>query len=169
MCRKLPVLVLAATSLAAAGAVGTLGAAGRPRPASIEGVWRTVEVTSTGPGAMRASGPPSLGIFTAKHYSRVEIHGEEPRPSLPDVARATAEQLRATWGPFFAEAGTYELSGGDVLTMRPLVAKNPAAMSSGWFVVYTYRLESDTLRLTEQRNQRGPIASLHTITLARVE
>jgi hypothetical protein len=60
---------------------------------------------------MRASGPPSLGILTAKYYSRVEIHGQEPRPSLPDAAAATAERLRATWGPFFAEAGTHELSG----------------------------------------------------------
>jgi hypothetical protein len=77
--------------------------------------------------------------------------------------------LRATWGPFFAEAGTYERSGANVLTMRPLVAKNPAAMSSGWFVAYTYRVQGDTLWLTEQRNQRGPITSPHTVKLARVE
>jgi hypothetical protein len=166
MCKKLPVFLIAAASLTSLAAIG---AAGRPHGASIQGVWRTAEVTLTGPAARTIRQPTSLGIITAKHYSRVEIHGPEPRPPLPAAADATAEQLRATWGPFFAEAGMYELSDGDVLTMRPLVAKNPAVMNSGFFTIYTYRVEGDTLWLTQRSDQRGPIANPATIRLARVE
>ena len=35
---------------------------------------------------------------------------ERPRPVLADAAKADADELRATWGPFVAEAGTYELN-----------------------------------------------------------
>jgi hypothetical protein len=164
MRKNLPLVLVTAMSLTSLAAVG----AARPH-SSIQGVWRTAEVTAARSGAVVGRQPPSLGIITAKYYSRVEIHGAEPRPALADAASATADQLRATWGPFFAEAGTYELSDGNVLTTRPLVAKNPAVMSSGFFVAYTYRIEGDTLWLTEQRNQRGPIADPHIIKLARVE
>ena len=163
MRRLLPVAVFTSASL------GGLIAAVHSQASSIRGVWRTAEVKLTGPNAATFTQTPSLGIITAKYYSRVEIHGDPRRPDLPDAAKATADELRATWGPFFAEAGTYEVSGGNVLTMHPLITKNPAAMNSGWFVTYTYRLDGDTLWLTEQRNQRGPIASPTTIKLTRVE
>jgi hypothetical protein len=163
MRRLLPVAVFTSASL-----VG-LSAAAHSHAASIQGVWRTAEVKVTGPNAATFTQPPSLGIITAKYYSRVEIHGDPRRPSLPDAAKATADELRAAWGPFFAEAGTYELSGANGLTMRPLITKNPAAMNSGWFLTYTYRMQGDTLWLTEQRNQRGPIATPTTIKLIRVE
>jgi hypothetical protein len=164
MCNKVPAVLLVGTA-----SLAVLGAASHSRSASIQGVWRTAEVTTTGPNAMTAREPVSLGIITAKHYSRVEIHGDPDRPVIADVAVATADQLRATWGPFFAEAGTYELSGGNELTMRPLIARNPAAMSSGWFVTYAYELSGDTLSLVERRNQRGPIANPTRVKLVRVE
>ena len=163
MHRLLPVAVFTSASLAG------LIAASHSHAASIQGVWRTDEVRVTGPNPATFTQPPSLGIITAKYYSRVEIHGDPRRPSLPDAAKATADELRAAWGPFFAEAGTYETSGGNVLTMHPLITKNPAAMGSGWFLTYAYRVAGDTLWLTEQRNQRGPIASPMTIKLTRVE
>jgi hypothetical protein len=56
------------------------------------------------------------------------------------------------------EAGTYEV-GGNILTMRPLASKNPAAMVPGAFIVYTYRLDSNTVWFTQQRNQNGPYPS----------
>jgi hypothetical protein len=43
---------------------------------SVQGVWRVVEAT-------------------ARHYSRVEVQADGPRPVLADVAKASADELRA--------------------------------------------------------------------------
>jgi hypothetical protein len=165
MCtHKLPVVVLTAVSLAG------LGAATRSRPASIQGVWRTSEVTFMGPGARTLrQEAPNLAVVTPKHYSRVEWHADRPRPSVMDAATATADELRAAWGPFYAEAGTYEVSNGNVMTMRSVVSKNPAAMAAGSFTTYTFKLDGDTLWLTQQRDLRGPVANPATFKLVRVE
>lgn len=142
---------------------------------SIQGVWQPVEVTMTGPGARTITIPEprrTLTIFTARHYSRVGDESERPRPALTDAAKATADELRSTWGPFAAEAGTYELNeldGSHSITMRPIVAKNPAAIGPGMFTTYSYRLEGSTLWVVQQRNQNGPFASPVTIKLTRVE
>ena len=79
--------------------------------------------------------------------------------SWPTRLTASADQLRAVWGPFVAEAGTFEVSGSDVITMRATVAKNPAAMRDGASSVYTYRRQGDTLTLTEVRTPAGPSAT----------
>src|SRR5580765_5821155 len=87
------------------------GVAGQSKSGSIQGVWQTVELRVTGPSPRTITIPkpgPYLTIFTAKHYSRTEVQSETPRPVIADVAKATADELRATWGPFVAEAGTYE-------------------------------------------------------------
>ena len=157
-------------SLLAVTAVGTLtGAALTSRSPSIEGVWRATQVTLTGPGARTISPlQPNLAIITAKHYSRLEIHADV-RPNLTDASKATADELRQVWGPVVAEAGSYETSGGKVLTLHPVVAKNPATMQAGSFASYVYRLAGDTLWLTIERDQRGPVANPPTIKLTRVE
>jgi hypothetical protein len=97
--------------------------AGQSKRASIEGVWQAVEVTITGPGARTIAIPeprPNLTMITARHYSRVEDQSERGRPVLADVTKATADQLRAAWGPFVGEAGTYELTADGRITMRPI-------------------------------------------------
>ena len=61
----------------------------------------------------------TLAIFHGRHYSRVEVHAEQPRPPAGATRlTASADQLRAVWGPFVAEAGTFEVSGTDVITMQ---------------------------------------------------
>jgi hypothetical protein len=85
------------------------------------------------------------------------------------VAHASADELRAAWGPFVGEAGTYEVTSGSVITMRPLAAKNPAAMVPGAFITYSYKLEGDSLWVTQQRNQQGPFANPVTIKAVRIE
>src|SRR5262245_772018 len=121
---------------AAALLIGT-ELSGQSKSASIQGVWRAVEVTLTGPGArtIRPS-QPNLIIISGKHYSRVEDQSERPRSIPADLAKASADELRAVWGPFVGEAGTYEVTG-NVITMRPIVAKNPAAMVPGAFITYS--------------------------------
>jgi hypothetical protein len=111
----------------------------------------------------------TLGIFHGRHYSRVEVHAEQPRPLLADQATASADQLRAVWGPFIGEAGVFELSGDNVITMRASVAKNPAAMMSGASSVYLYRRDGDVLTLTQLRTHAGPSPNPITIKLTRVE
>jgi hypothetical protein len=139
--------------------------------ASIQGVWRIVEATTTGPGARTiAFGErPNLTIITARHYSRVEVQADKPRPVVADVAKASADELRAAWGPFVSEAGTYELTPGSLITMRPIASKNPAVMGPGVFITYAYKLEGDSLSLTQARNQNGPFANPFTLRLTRVE
>jgi hypothetical protein len=161
-------------SLIVVGLLGTLlagGAAARPARGPLEGVWQAVEVTMTGPSARTIAihePRPNLLIVAARHYSRVEVHAEQPRPMLPDPAKASADELRAVWGPFVGEAGTYELTG-NVITMRPIAARNPAAMVPGAFTTYIYRLDGDTLWVTQQRNQDGPFVNPITIKAVRVE
>ena len=139
--------------------------------ASIQGVWRIVEATTTGPGARTIpfAERPNLTIITARHYSRVEVQADKPRPILADVTKATADELRAAWGPFVSEAGTYELTPGSFITMRPIASKNPAVMGPGVFITYAYKLEGDSLSLTQARNQSGPFANPFTLKLTRVE
>ena len=141
-----------------------------PRPA-IQGVWRIVEAKIGGAGGRTIpfTGRPNLTIITARHYSRVEVQSDGPRPVVADIAKATADELRAAWGPFVSEAGTYEVTDGNVITMRPIASKNPAIMGPGVFIAYAYTLDGDTLSLTQQRNQNGPITTPFTLTLTRVE
>jgi hypothetical protein len=147
------------------------GTAAQSRSQSIQGVWRIVEAVVTGPGArtIAFAERPNLTIITARHYSRVEVQADGPRPILADVAKATADELRAVWGPFVSEAGTHELTQGGLITMRPIASKNPAVMGPGVFITYVYKLDGDTLSLTQQRNQNGPFANPFTLKLVRVE
>ena len=45
----------------------------------------------------------------------------------------------------------YEVTAGNLITMRPIVAKNPATMAPGAFVTYSYKLAGDTLWVTFQK------------------
>ena len=147
------------------------GAAAQPPRESLQGVWRIVEATITGPAARTIpfAERPNLTIITARHYSRVEVQADGPRPPLADVAKASADELRAVWGPFVGEAGTYEIAPGGLITMRPIASKNPAVMGPGVFITYAYKLDGDTLSLTQQRSQNGPFAAPFTLKLVRVE
>jgi len=141
------------------------------KPNPLQGVWQTVEATTTGPGARTIVFPEpraNLVIFTARHYTRVEVQSETPRQPLANTATATADQLRATWGPVVAEAGTYEVTG-DRVTMRPVASKNPAVMGAGVFITYSYKIEGNTLWITQVQNQSGPFANPFTTKSVRVE
>jgi len=156
----------------AAGVLGvvllaSISATGQSGTSSLTGVWKVSEVTMTGPAAGTVRPQADLTIISARHYTRIYV--EQPRPELSNPAAATADELRAVWDPFMGEAGTYELTGDHELTMRPIVAKNPAAMAPGAFVVYTWSRTGDTLTVTARRNQNGPIANPATIKLFKVE
>ena len=161
----LSVSVLSVTLLVATGSRVTASGSRE----AFEGVWRTVEVVVPGPNPQTFRSAATLAIFHGKHYSRVEVHAEGARPVLKDPATASADELRAAWGPFVAEAGTFEVTGSNVVTMQAIVAKNPAAMTNGATSVYTYQRSGDTLTLTQSRTPSGASAVPVTIKLARVE
>jgi hypothetical protein len=164
MTSRVLVSLFALTLLPGAGPAGDSGAS------AIQGVWKTVEVTVAGPAVQTFRNvQPNLTILTGRHYARVEVHADSSRPVIADAAKATADELRATWGSFFAEAGTYELSGPNEMTMRPIVAKNPAAMAAGVYTVFSYKLEGNTIQVTTVRDQNGPIPVPVTIKAVRVE
>ncbi len=153
--------------------VGGLGitAAAQVKTGSVQGVWQTVELTITGPGARTITLPEPLAnltIFSGRHYTRVEVQTEKPRPLLAAPATATADELRATWGPFVAEAGTFEVTD-NTITMRPIASKNPAIMGPGVVLTYSFKLEGKTLWVTQVRNQAGPFPNPFTAKLVRVE
>jgi hypothetical protein len=135
------------------------------------GAWQLTEAIITGPSARTLKFPEphaSLMIFTPRHYSRVEVQSEGPRPLVPNAATATADQLRATWGPFVGEAGTYEVAG-DSVTMHPIASKNPAVMGPTVFIKYKFSISGNTLTLTQDSNQNGPFEHPFTIKAVRVE
>jgi hypothetical protein len=86
----------------------------------LEGVWQVMDV----------GGQPVAGqyIFTSKHYSM--MFATTDRPQIDDTSKATADELRAMWGPMAANAGTYDVSG-NLVTIRPIVAKIPVVMKPG--------------------------------------
>ncbi len=133
----------------------------------LDGVWRTVEVVVPGAHTQTLKPQSTLAIFHGRHYSRVEVHAEQPLTPLADPSSASADQLRAVWGPFVGEAGTFEVSGNEI-TMQATVAKNPSAMKKGAVSIYTYRLDGNTLTLTQIRTHAGPSAPV-TIKATRVE
>ncbi|HKT79151.1 MAG TPA: hypothetical protein VJP86_02940 [Vicinamibacterales bacterium] len=125
-----------------------------------QGVWRTVEVVVPG-----APGSPS---HTFKPGATLAIfHGR--RTPLANVMTASADDIRAVWGPFVAEAGTFDVGANYTVTMQATVAKNPADMNTGATSVYTYKREGDRLLLTQVRTPTGPSRNPITVTLARVE
>ena len=165
-------LALLANSDVARQRVQGAGRDGGSTQQSIQGVWQAVEITITGPPVRTITvrePRPNLTIITARHYSRLEDQSEKPRPILADPAKASADELRVVWGPFVGEAGTYELTADNLLTMRPIVSKNPAVMGPGVFITYSLKREGDTIWVTQQRNQNGRFANPFTVKLVRIE
>ena len=161
---KKPLVVLIAIVI-------SLGSVAAQSKGGLEGVWQAIQVTVTGPDARTITIPeprPNLLILTGRYYSRVEVQAEKPRTVLPDPANATGDELRAVWGPFVGEAGTYEVTG-NAITMHPIAAKNPAAMTPDAFITYSFTLDGDTLSVTQQRNQQGPFVNPVTIKAVRIE
>jgi hypothetical protein len=124
----------------------------------LQGAWQVVDPTG------RTAG---LYIFAGTHYSMMVASTE--RPDVADLNKASADDVRALYGPMAANAGVYEIEGNTV-TIRPIVAKFPVVMKPGANEVYGFRVEDTTLFLTQQRNARGAIVqNASTTRLARVE
>ncbi len=107
------------------------------------GVWQLDEAQS---------GLAGLYFFTPTHYSMMAA--TKDRADIVDTNKATADELRAMWGPMLANTGTYEISG-DLMTIHPVAAKFPVVMKPGGNEVYRFHIEGKTLTLQQVRNARG--------------
>lgn len=136
----------------------------------ITGAWRMVEVTRKDPTGRRnrERAQPGLYLFTNRHYSMTRVEASKPRPDLPRDRVRTSDHYRDTWGPFAAQAGTYELRAGN-LTTRPQVAKNPSRMQRRSFSTYRVRLTADTLWLQLITNDSGAVPDSIVHKLVRAE
>jgi hypothetical protein len=142
---------------------------------SLQGAWRVSSIVVTGANATTNNSPqPGLYIFTGRHYSIMTVNGAAPRKDFGTAQNAAqltdAEKLARyeAWNPFTANSGTYTVKG-NMLTTRPLVAKNPAVMSAtAQGQTREFRIEGNTLILV-QRAAAGQPASETTTRLTRVE
>ena len=152
MLKRIIVVACLGMSVLAASRFSILRAAENP----LEGAW---QVTN-------ANGLAGIFIFSAKHYSMMAASTE--RPEVTDLSKATADEVRALYGPLVGNAGSYEISGNQI-TIRPVVAKIPVVMKPGAYEVYEFKIEGNTLTLTQRRNVRGPVERGTVWTLTRVE
>ena len=153
------------------GIAGIVGHAQRENSNSgVIGVWRVSEITFIGPNKRTVTTPqPGIVIFTPRYYNRNLITSDKPRPELPPPNKATDKQIAEAFGPFAANAGTYEIRGNELTTKR-IAAKNPTEMRAGNFLTFTFRLEGrDTLWLTSKTDENGPLANPTTVKLIRLE
>jgi hypothetical protein len=160
--KSLVSLVLLATSLP------TVAAYAQSKAPVLVGAWRLTELKRTGPKAETLKNPTGLLIFTGKHWSRMYVDSDQPRTQIRDLEKAAAAEIVASWGSFVAASGTYEVSG-NTLTSRALIAKNPNVMASGNFAVFTFRIEGNTLTMTDVRSAAGAVANPRTFTYVRLE
>src|SRR5262245_57711285 len=153
MFKRIFIAVLIGMSLLTATRSRMVTAAENP----LQGAWQVMNPSN---------GMAGVFIFSSKHYSMMAASTE--RPDITDLSNATADQLRALYGPMVGNAGVYEIAGNQV-TIRPVVAKIPIVMKPGAYEVYEFKVEDKNLTLTQRRNVRGPVERGTVWTLARVE
>lgn len=144
---------------------------------SIQGVWRVIEVTTTGPDGFHNREPqPGLFIFTRRHYSIIRDGSREVRPTVTDPNNITAAEALAIFGPLMAQSGSYEVTD-TTLKVTPMVAKVPPPNGRyGGSNSWTFKVGGDTLWLTQLDDLKERLAGLGgktpnpmTLRLIRVE
>ncbi len=135
---------------------------------SIQGVWRVQERVITGENPSSTTAPqPGIYIYTARHYSVVQVPGTSPRPQVPPIKvpgkPTDAEKIAIypEWQQFNAGSGTYQIKG-TTLTTKPIVAKNEAVMA-GPGMTFTFKLDGNTLWLTS-KSQDGKTTTQTRLT-----
>jgi hypothetical protein len=135
----------------------------------VMGAWRVVEFSRDSSGTrISREAQPGLYLFTHRHYSFTRVEGSTPRRDFPDELRRTSDTYLEIWGPFVAQAGTYEVQG-DRLTTRPAVSKNPSGMVPNNFAAHTWRIAGDTLWLQQIANETGRVTDGPMFKLVRAE
>jgi hypothetical protein len=134
----------------------------------LEGVWAVQELTTEKPMA-KLNKPTGLLVISGRHFSLSLIANSE-RPNFGEggVEEATADELRAIWGPMLINAGTFTITGDTIRITRTL-AKHPKFMAPGNFVDLVFERKGDTLTMTDVRNNFGPVQNPGTMRMTRVK
>lgn len=121
---------------------------------SVEGVWKAVESTVTNADSTTTNQltQPNLTFFTKGHYASLRVGGQGERPALPD--NPTDEQLLAALRRFFANAGTYTVSGNE-LTTKVILSRSPNATAEQMTGTSTFEVDGDVLYRTFTNRQTG--------------
>lgn len=135
---------------------------------ALQGAWTIQENTSAKSRADSLKKPMGLVLFSGRHYAIAVVDAARPDFPQGDPAKATADQLRATWGPVETQAGTFEVTG-NTIRFTTLVAGSPHTMAPGNFVEFSFMLKGDTLVVTQVRTQNGPIENPFTFRLTRAK
>jgi Lipocalin-like domain len=149
-------------------ALSTANSYAQLKSTPLTGAWQITGATTAGPNGRATTKFPGVLIFTGKYYSRMLLASDQPRSPLKDQSTATAAELLAAWGPLTAASGTYEIVG-DMLNLRPMIAKNPQVMAPGVIDAFTFKVEGNTLTMTAIRNANGPVANGTIFTYTRIE
>ncbi len=72
----------------------------------------------------------------------MSVRGTEPRETFPE--EPTDEQRLAAWSRFFANAGTYEVSGNEI-HMKVIVHRNPNLTAEQAERSSTFEVDGDTM------------------------
>ena len=132
---------------------------------SIQGVWRVIEQTLNEQTLTDEKLGVGYHIYTPGYYAAVRESGPPPRPDVPDIDKASKDDLLAAWGPFVTQLGTYKVVD-DVLSFTSLVAENTGQMT-GRGASQRIRFEGETLVL--EPVQRTPGARQIDLKMVRVE
>ena len=137
----------------------------------LQGAWKLTRVSFASPDTSYVweAPQPGLFIFGKKHYSIMYAIGTEPRALFADDSEQTDDELLAAYRSFIANSGTYEVKGNTLKT-RPLVAKDPNFMATGW-VLHEYTVKGQVLELSVKSwsGVEGDVQYKSTFTLMRVE
>jgi hypothetical protein len=139
----------------------------------IKGIWRIV---ASGPADhvvdRKAIGMSGMVIFGDGYWMYGTESGDSPRPALPagGAASATAEQLRAAWGPMDVQGGPYELKGNE-LHLRHIIAKGVGAYNATVPLVVSFKVDASgkTGTITQVRGAQGPFQNPVTWRIERLE
>lgn len=149
--------------------VGALALANaQSNTSQLEGAWAIQELTSPKPMPNPPKKPTGLVVFSGRHYAVSATDAARPDFAEGGAPKATADQLRATWGPVQTEAGTFAMTGNTIRYTR-VVAKGLGAMAPGNFAEQSFMLKGDTLVLTQVRTQNGPTENPITFRLTRAK
>jgi hypothetical protein len=145
--------------IAASVGINVAGQSPSADHAKFQGVWRLVEETRPAVNQPTTPHRASLWIFTGKHHALVgEFYRDKPRPAIADSAKATIDELRANWDGMYMRAGTYEVEPGNVFVERNYAGKGVTDKQPGGWVRWSYKLEGDTLTVTNVRIHLNPVA-----------
>ena len=119
----------------------------------IDGVWNVQSISDKSKGNLRRllrSFSPQAGlmIVTKRHYSIVALTASRHQP--PNVALATADELRQWWSVVMAQGGVYSEHSG-VAEWRPAISMYPRLMEKGVSLPFAYSQQNETLRFSHNR------------------